>query len=99
MLALLALSVFSTALAFVIYFRLMQTLGSIGATAQAYLRVPIGVAIGVVFLGERLSSTAGLGLACVMAGVIAMTLPHERGFVELPDPWHHDHKICKGLFD
>lgn len=73
--ALLALSVFSTALAFVIYFRLVQTLGSVAATAQAYLRVPIGVAIGVIFLGETLSSTAGLGLACVMAGVIAMTLP------------------------
>ncbi|WP_416066388.1 DMT family transporter [Rhizobium sp. ZK1] len=75
LLALLALSVFSTALAFVIYFRLVQTLGSVGATAQAYLRVPIGVAIGVVSLGETLSSTAVLGLACVMAGVIAMTLP------------------------
>jgi drug/metabolite transporter (DMT)-like permease len=41
--ALLGLSVFSTALAFVIYFRLVQTLGSVGTTAQAYLRVPIGV--------------------------------------------------------
>jgi drug/metabolite transporter (DMT)-like permease len=80
LLALLALSVFSTALAFVIYFRLVQTLGSVGATAQAYLRVPIGVAIGVIFLGETLSSTAGLGLACVMAGVIAMTLPTRRRF-------------------
>ncbi|MBB3591023.1 drug/metabolite transporter (DMT)-like permease [Rhizobium sp. BK529] len=75
LLALLTLSVFSTALAFVIYFRLMQTLGSVGATAQAYLRVPIGVAIGVIFLGETLSSTAGLGLVFVMAGVVAMTLP------------------------
>src|SRR5215213_4287799 len=56
MLALLGLAVFSTALAFVIYFRLIQTLGSVGATAQAYLRVPIGVAAGVVFLGEQLSS-------------------------------------------
>ena len=36
------LAVFSSAFAFVIYFRLIQTLGSIGATAQAYLRVPIG---------------------------------------------------------
>ena len=27
----------------VIYFRLIQTLGSVGTTAQAYLRVPIGV--------------------------------------------------------
>ncbi|MBW9056244.1 DMT family transporter [Rhizobium mesosinicum] len=77
-LALLALAVFSTALAFVIYFRLVQTLGSVGATAQAYLRVPIAVAIGMLFLGETLSSTAGLGLACVMAGVIAMTLPPRK---------------------
>lgn len=75
MLALLGLSVFSTALAFAIYFRLIHTLGSVGATAQAYLRVPIGVAIGVVFLGETVTTTAGIGLACVIAGVIAMTLP------------------------
>lgn len=74
-LALLALSVFSTAIAFVIYFRLLRTLGSVGATAQAYLRVPIGVAVGVVFLGESLSPTAWIGLACVIAGVAAMTLP------------------------
>ena len=53
MLALAALAVFSTALAFVIYFRLIRTLGSVGTTAQAYLRVPIGVAVGVVFLGEQ----------------------------------------------
>ena len=57
---------FSTAFAFVIYFRLIQTLGSVGATAQAYLRVPIGVAAGVVFLGEQLSPTAWIGLACVV---------------------------------
>ena len=51
----------STAFAFVIYFRLIQTLGSIGATAQAYLRVPIGVAAGVVFLGEKPSRRRGSG--------------------------------------
>lgn len=74
-LALLALSVFSTALAFVIYFRLIRTLGSVGATAQAYLRAPVGVAVGVLFLGEGLSPTAWLGLACVVVGVAAMTIP------------------------
>jgi drug/metabolite transporter (DMT)-like permease len=73
--ALLGLAVFSTALAFVIYFRLIQTLGSIGTTAQAYLRVPIGVALGVLLLGESLSPTAWIGLACVVAGVAAMTIP------------------------
>ncbi len=76
--ALMALSVFSTALAFVIYFRLVQTLGSVGTTAQAYLRVPIGVAIGVVFLGESLSSTGLIGLVCVIAGVAAMTIPARK---------------------
>lgn len=74
-LALLALAAFSTALAFVIYFRLVQTLGSVGTTAQAYLRVPIGVAIGVVFLGESLSTMGVVGLLFVISGVAAMTIP------------------------
>ncbi|TWB19256.1 drug/metabolite transporter (DMT)-like permease [Rhizobium sp. ERR 1071] len=73
-LALLGLSVVSTALAFSIYFRLIQTLGSVGTTAQAYLRVPIGVTIGVVFLGEPLSPTAAIGIVCVVAGVMAMSI-------------------------
>jgi len=76
--ALLGLSVFSTALAFMIYFRLIHTLGSVGTTAQAYLRVPIGVAIGVLFLGETLTSTAWIGLGCVVAGVAAMTIPARK---------------------
>ncbi|PWC43152.1 EamA family transporter [Azospirillum sp. TSO22-1] len=75
LLALGGLAVFSTALAFVIYFRLFRTLGSVGATAQAYLRVPIGVAIGGAVLGEGLPPTAWAGLLCVVAGVAAMTLP------------------------
>lgn len=73
--ALLCLSVFSTALAFMIYFRLMQTLGSVGTTSQAYLRVPIGVAIGMVFLGEMPTPAMWAGLVFVIAGVLAMTLP------------------------
>jgi len=77
-LALLGLSIFSTAIAFVIYFRLIQTLGSVGTTAQAYLRVPIGVALGVLLLGERLSPTAWIGLACVVIGVGAMTIPARK---------------------
>lgn len=76
--ALLALAVFSTALAFIIYFRLIDRLGAVGTTAVAYLRVPTGVAIGVVFLGERLSPTAWMGLALVIIGVAAMTLPERK---------------------
>ena len=83
-LALLALAVFSTAAAFAIYFRLIQTLGSVGTTAQAYLRVPIGVAISIAFLGETLSRTAWIGLAGVVLGVAAMTIPARRVAIAKP---------------
>ncbi|MGX1790972.1 DMT family transporter [Bosea sp. NPDC055332] len=76
--ALLALAVFSTALAFILYFRLIDRLGTVGTTSVAYLRVPTGVAIGVLFLGERLSATAWAGLALVIVGVFAMTLPERK---------------------
>jgi drug/metabolite transporter (DMT)-like permease len=81
LLALLGLAVFSTAAAFAIYFRLIHTLGSVGTTAQAYLRVPIGVLLSVIMLGETLSSTAWIGLACVVAGVAAMTIPQRKAAV------------------
>ena len=61
-----------------IYFRLVHTLGSVGTTAQSYLRVPIGVAIGAAWLGEQPSTTARLGLARFIAGVAAMTIPERK---------------------
>ena len=73
--ALFGLAIFSTALAFVIFFRLLKSLGSVGATSQAYLRVPIGVAIGVIFLGETLDPADFFGLVLVVIGVAAMTWP------------------------
>lgn len=75
LLALAILSTASTALALVIYFRLVRTLGALGTTAQAYLRVPIGVAAAMLVLGEQPPPTAWLGLACVVAGIAAMTRP------------------------
>jgi drug/metabolite transporter (DMT)-like permease len=76
--ALFGLAVLSSALAFTIYFRLLRTLGPVGTTAQAYLRVPIGIAIGVVFLGESLAPTTWIGSIFVVAGVVAMTLPGKK---------------------
>lgn len=79
--ALLALSVFSTALAFVIYFRLIGRLGSVATTSVAYLRVPTGVLIGMVALGETLAPTAWGGLVLIVGGVLAMTLPARKADV------------------
>ncbi|HEV7259357.1 MAG TPA: EamA family transporter [Bosea sp. (in: a-proteobacteria)] len=75
LLALLALAAVSTALAFAIYFRLIRTLGPVGTTTVSYIRVPIGVAIGMLVLGESPSSTAWVGLCLVVVGVAAMTAP------------------------
>ena len=72
--ALVVLGVVCTALGNVLYFRLLGTLGSLGTTAQSYLRVPIGVLAGMLLLDEKLTATAGIGLVCVVAGVAAMTI-------------------------
>jgi drug/metabolite transporter (DMT)-like permease len=78
LIALVCLAIVSTAVPFVLYFRLMQTLGPVRATAQAFLRVPFGVAIGSLALGETLGWSAWVGFVCVLVGVGAMTIgPHD----------------------
>jgi drug/metabolite transporter (DMT)-like permease len=74
-LALLYLAIFSTALAFVIVFRLFRTLGSVATTSQAFLRVPLGVMIGAYVLNETLTTNVWIGLIFVIIGVAAMTIP------------------------
>jgi drug/metabolite transporter (DMT)-like permease len=73
MLAVAALALFSTALAFVMYFRLLSLIGSISTGSQAYLRIVVGVGLGAFFLGERPGTHVLVGLALVVAAVVAMT--------------------------
>jgi len=68
-----ALALFSTGLAFVVYFRLLASIGSIATASQAYLRIVIGVGLSVALLGERLEPSHWIGLTLVVAGVVAMT--------------------------
>ena len=78
MLATAGLTVFSTVAAFIVYFRLLATVGSIGTTAQAYLRILVGVGLGVALLGEKLPASLIAGIVLVVAGVVAMTMPQRR---------------------
>lgn len=71
-------AVLSTGLAMVIYFRLLATVGSIAMSSQAYLRIFVGVGLGMAFLGETPSPQALVGLALVVAGVVAMTWPARK---------------------
>jgi len=73
--AALILAVFCTGGALLIYFRLLKTLGSLGTTSQAYLRAGVGVALGVIFLGEQISLLVGIGLLLAILGVVAINLP------------------------
>jgi drug/metabolite transporter (DMT)-like permease len=73
--ALLGLGIFSTAAAVVVYYRILSTLGSIAAASQSYLRIMVGVSVGIVFLGETLTIERFVGMGLILAGVIAMTRP------------------------
>ena len=77
MAALVALGTVSTAGAFVVYFRLLRSLGSVGTASVAYLRAAVSVAIGILFLGELPSWQTAGGLLLVLIGVAAMTLPRQ----------------------
>lgn len=74
-LAVIGMSVFSTALALLIYFRLLKTLGSIGTTSQAYLRAGVGVLLGVILLGEQITLIVAIGLAFALMGVVMINYP------------------------
>ena len=73
-----ASAVFSTGLAMVVYFKLLSTVGSIAMSSQAYLRILVGVGLGIAFLGETPTFSMLVGLCLVVAGVVAMTLPQRR---------------------
>jgi drug/metabolite transporter (DMT)-like permease len=77
--ALLGLGIFSTAAAVFVYYRILANLGSIAAASQSYLRIVVGVSVGILFLGETLTIERFIGMSLILAGVIAMTRPDRSG--------------------
>ena len=75
MLAAVTLAVLGTGIALLIYFRLIRTLGSLGTTSQSYLRAGVGVALGVIVLGEHITPVIGAGIAAALIGVVAINFP------------------------
>jgi drug/metabolite transporter (DMT)-like permease len=58
-----------------LFYMCLTRLGTLMTNAQAYLRIPIGVGLSVVLLGESIPPNLVLGLVLVVAGVAAMTVP------------------------
>jgi len=78
LLAVAVLGLACTGLALLIYFRLVRTLGSMGVASQSYLRAGVGVLLGIVVLGEQLTSLVATGLVAAVVGVAAINLPVGR---------------------
>ena len=75
--ATLAMGIFSSALGLMLFYMCLTRLGTLTTNAQGYLRIPIGVGLSVLLLGEAVPANLALGLVLVMAGVAAMTIPKD----------------------
>ena len=72
MAALVALAVFNTALAFIVYFRLVYLAGATFAALNNYAVPFLGLIAGAVALGDPIPSSAWVGFALVIGGVALM---------------------------
>ncbi len=73
-------------IAVILYYRLIATLGSIGASSLGYLKAAFGVLVGCFILGEPVTATILIGFTAVMLGVAAINeqLPFWRARKESP---------------
>lgn len=70
--AMIGLAIFSTALAYLLYFRLIATAGATNASLVTFL-VPISaVFLGIVFLNESFTTPQGIGMALIGLGLVIM---------------------------
>jgi drug/metabolite transporter (DMT)-like permease len=68
--SILALGLICTALAYLLYFRLIADIGATGALTVTYLVPVFGVLWGVLFLGESVSAAMLAGAALVIVGTL-----------------------------
>lgn len=78
-LALLALGVVCTGLAFVLFFRLIAEVGAARSTLVAYLNPVVAVALGAAVLHEPVTLTVLLATALILAGSAAASRRGSRG--------------------
>jgi drug/metabolite transporter (DMT)-like permease len=72
------MGIFSSALGLMLFYMCLARLGTLITNSQSYLRIPIGVGLSVLLLGEAVPPNLGAGLVLVMIGVAAMTIPSEQ---------------------
>lgn len=70
--ALIGLALLSTALAYVLFFRILAAAGATNLLLVTFLIPPTAVALGALVLGERLESRAFAGMALIGAGLAVL---------------------------
>jgi drug/metabolite transporter (DMT)-like permease len=70
----------ATALGFVIYFRLVRTIGCTSTASVGYVKPAMGVLIGYSFMGETLTWTAAIGLVAILLGLAAIHRADSPGY-------------------
>ena len=79
------LGVICTALAFVVFFKLIAEVGPVRATVITYVNPAVAAVLGVAILGEHLTAGMAIGFALVLAGsVLATAARRERVTVLSP---------------
>lgn len=77
-LALVALGILCTALAFMVFFWIVGQIGSVKASLVTYLIPVSGLILGWAVLGEDIGINTALGAALICAGVTGVMLPQDQ---------------------
>lgn len=70
--AVFALALLSTALAYILYFRLISTAGATNASLVTLLVPPSAILLSTLFLGERMGSEDWFGLTLIILGLLVL---------------------------
>jgi drug/metabolite transporter (DMT)-like permease len=73
--ALAVLAVVCTALAFILYFRLISEVGAVRATVITYVNPAVAVALGAAVLGEPFTPVIAISFTLILAGSVLATRP------------------------
>jgi drug/metabolite transporter (DMT)-like permease len=98
--ALAGLAVVCTALAFVLYFRLISEVGAVRATVITYVNPAVAVALGAAVLGEPLTPVIAISFALILAGSVLATrsaAPRGAGYPRRSSPRSRMFRFRRGI--
>jgi drug/metabolite transporter (DMT)-like permease len=91
-LAVLALAVVCTALAFVLFFALIAEVGGVRATVITFVNPAVAVVLGAAILGEEITPLTGVAFVLILAGSVLATRRKAEKPAAVPRPRTASHR-------